>query len=271
MRLYATVVMRNEADRYLASMLMNVNKIVDDIFVWDDQSTDKSWQIALDAGAMVSGRPDNVPSFLQNEGAYRQAAWDTFEACLQPDLDSWILAIDADECLVAADWCGQPPGGIRETVNKAIQEAERQGCLSVLIPVPEVFGFDDDGTPLIRVDGLWPTVAGTVLFKYLPRAKFRDKAMGCGREPEIVTTRYSQINFGLNLLHYGYAHEPDQALKHARYTALVDHGHNNTHVNSIVGRKTLKRWEGPVPVMTRGDTHLVVDNSSEEAYSDQRA
>lgn len=248
MNLYGMTVARNEADRYLKSMLTNVADVVDEHFFYDDQSTDDTREIAEAAGAHVSIRPDAVPSFLEHEGAYRQAAWDVFEALLLPKAGDWVLAIDADECLVTTgtNCC------TRCEVDQAIQAAEAIGAMSVMLPVPEVFGIDDDGTPLVRTDGLWGTIAGTRLFKYVPHAQFRDKSMGCGAEPVVVTQKWSPQSYGLNLLHYGYAHAPDQVAKHARYTGLQAHGHLDAHVQSIVTAKTLKRWEGPVPSMGRG-------------------
>lgn len=247
-KLFSMTVVRNEADRYLASMLWNTLDLVDAMFVYDDQSDDATAEIAEHYGAHVSVRPDGVPSFLEHEGKFRQAAWDTFEALLLPPPGSWILAIDADECLITKN----TNNCIRCEVDQAIQAAEAQQAMSVMLPVPEVFGVADDGTPLIRTDGLWNTIAGTRLFKYIPNAKFRDKSMGCGAEPVVVTQKWSPLAYGLNLLHYGYAHAPDQVAKHARYTGLAGHGHLDAHVQSIVTAKTLKRWEGPAPDMRRG-------------------
>jgi hypothetical protein len=216
-------------------------------FVYDDQSTDGTAEIAREVGCQVVVRPDDVPSFLEHEGHFRQAAWGAFEQTMRPKAGSWLLIVDADECLVTVG-----SGCVRCEVNQAIQAAEAAGHLSVLVPVPEIFGMQD-GVPLVRTDGLWPTVAGTILCKYIPNAVYRDKPMGCGREPVAVTTNFSRQAFGLHLLHFGYARERDQIEKHARYTALSDHGHHDGHVQSIVGTKTLKRWDGPVPEMLRGD------------------
>jgi hypothetical protein len=60
----------------------------------------------------------------------------------------------------------------------------------------------------------------------------------------------SRTAYGVYLMHLGYARVEDQVAKHARYSSLLAHGHADSHVQSIVGAKTLKRWEGPIPEVT---------------------
>jgi hypothetical protein len=164
---------------------------------------------------------------------------------LDPDRNTWIFAIDADECVVAE-------GDAREAIERNIILAERSGAASLVVPVPEFFGIATDGTPLQRVDGEWGKIAGTRLFRYHPGGRFSDRAMGCGAEPAYVAAHHRIQSTGLWLCHYGYADERDQAAKYARYSGLADHGHLNSHVESIVGRQTLVRWNGRVPAMHRG-------------------
>lgn len=248
MKLHALTVGRNEEDRYLASMLEHAQEWADEHFFYDDQSTDKTLQLALDAGCYTCYRTED-PAFIVHEGRFRQNAWKAFEDCLLPKTGDWVLSIDADEVLVSTgtNCC------LRCEVDQAIQSAEAQGAKSVLLPVPEVFGFDDNGTPLVRTDGYWGSIRGTRLFRYELGGVFRDKPMGCGSEPTYVAEgRISQHALGLHLMHFGYADPADQVAKHERYTALFDHGHNDKHIQSIVGPKTLEPWAGPAPEMKKG-------------------
>jgi hypothetical protein len=218
-----------------------------DMFVYDDRSTDNSAEIAFQRRALIATRGEDEVSFIQHEGKFRQQCWDAFELHMRPEEGDWVLAIDADELLTVAS------GDLNERLYAATTAAEVTNCTSVLLPVPEVFGIDDDGTPLVRTDKLWGTIAGTRLFRYKPGGTFRDKPMGCGSEPTYVAAKkISREDFGLRLMHFGYAREEDQIAKHARYTGLASHGHLDAHVQSIVGPKTLVRWTGPKVALDRG-------------------
>lgn len=242
-KLFGLTVARNEASRYLASMLANAADVVDEHFFYDDQSTDDTLKIAYDAGCYVSSRVEG-PSFLEHEGKFRQGAWDTFEQLMLPKVGDWVLSWDADEFLVhtGTNCC------TRCAVDQAIEIAEVQRAKSIVLPIPEVFGWDKDGTPLVRTDGYWGGIAGTRLFRYEQGGKFADKAMGSGSEPSYIQgAPMSPTTYGVYLMHMGYARVEDQVSKHQRYTSLLAHGHADSHVQSIVQEKTLKRWEGPVP------------------------
>jgi hypothetical protein len=252
MTLYGVMPTFNEESRYLGSALANVMPIVDQMFVWDDRSTDDSVEIARSLGACVAARPEGSESFVQHEGRFRQLGWDTFEVVVKPSVGDWVLAIDADEVLVTTgtNCC------VRCEIDQAIQAAESIGAKAVVLPIPEVFGFDND-TPLVRTDGQWGNIRGSRLFRYEPGGRFADRPMGCGSEPGYIQSApMSHQTFGLHLMHLGYARERDQIDKHRRYSSLAAHGHLDSHVQSIVGPKTLKRWDGPVPEMLRGDERV---------------
>ena len=246
-KLFSLTVARNEASRYLASMLANAVDVVDERFFYDDRSTDDTLRIAENAGCIVAKRANGVPSFLEHEGQFRQAAFDTFIGAMKPSVGDWILSWDADEFLVyKGDNCCT-----RCAVDQAIVTAEVQSAKSIVLPVPEVFGWDTDGTPLVRTDGFWGGIAGTRLFRFEPGGRFANKPMGCGSEPGYIQgAPMSRTAYGLYLMHLGYSRVEDQVAKHQRYTSLLAHGHADSHVQSIVGPKTLKRWDGPIPEVT---------------------
>lgn len=237
MRVFSITVTRNEADRYLAEVLDTLAGFVDHRFVYDDQSTDATVDLAIAAGCEVWSRGDGTPSFLEHEGAFRQAAWRVFETTMTPAPEDWVLSVDADEFLATAH--------DRATVLRDIA-ATAGDRYSATIRIPEVFGADGDGCPLIRTDGFWNTIAARRFFRYEPGGHFRDKAMGCGSEPTYVNAHptIAKLDDPV-LLHYGYAAEADRRTKHTRYTTLADHGHSSTHVQSILSRQTLIRWDGP--------------------------
>lgn len=254
-RLLGYMVTKNEADRYLDACLDHGACFLDGLALYDDQSTDETVQLAGKHSVKWCTRTGDVPAFLEHEGRFRQAAWDWFEDVLSPEPGDWVLALDADEFLVAED-------DIRARVNKLIEVAERRDAWSIRLRIPEVFDAELVGedpyprrleNPRIRTDGFWGKIAGTRLFRWEGGGRFRDKSMGCGAEPDYVSKRsISEESSGVFLMHYGYAHPDDRATKHERYTTLIDHGHNNGHIQSIVQEPRLESWTGPVAEVWRG-------------------
>lgn len=243
MRLLAYMVTKDEASRYLDACLVHATEFLDGIAVFDDNSVDETPEIAARYGAKVCSRGDLAPAFLEHESEFRQAAWDWFEDALQPKLGDWVLALDADEFLVS-------PGSIRAAVETEILRAA--SAVSLRIPVPEVFGVED-GNVNVRVDGFWGKIQGTRLFRWLPNGCFSGRAMGSGAEPTYVLGSRICESTNLFLLHYGYADPNDREMKYKRYTALIDHGHNNSHIQSIIQPPTLRVFDqAPIPAVWRG-------------------
>jgi len=243
MKLFAMTVSYNEAERYLESMVINTREIVDEHFVFDDDSSDDTVEIAADYGCTVIRRSIECPSFLTCEGLFRQQAWRSFEAACQPDPGDWVLVIDCDEVAVSL---GEED--THSTVDSAISCAVRQRALGVTVHISEVFGVDDQG-PLVRVDKQWGTIAGPRLVEYRAGGTWPARGLGV---PGIPTYAWSGPfaawpTFGL--LHYGYARVEDRQAKYERYHA--DPGHGSAHVESILDAlPVLERWRyGQVPEM----------------------
>lgn len=238
-RLIGSLVIHNEADRYLEDCIRWMQNFLDDLFVYDDRSTDKSVEIAKDLGCTVVIRPEEYPSFMKHEGKFRSHAWNALKNKMGMKEGQWILSFDADEFLVGDDVLG--------SLDRAIQNAQRRSKLGIILPFPEVFKYQD-GKAFVRTDGFWNQIKGPRLFMYLNQGKWNMKPMGCGSEPLYVTQQKStNQNFGLNMLHFGYARDVDKQIKYQRYSALEKHGHANSHIESILGKATLREWEGPVP------------------------
>ena len=235
MRIFALMPVRNEASRYLDAVLKWHNGFFDQIFVFDDQSEDESVNIIETNGAVLGIRESNDRSFLEHEGAFRQAAWDAMEKTLKPQDGDWIFALDADEFLVSLDG--------RQLREIAIS-AQSSGFDSVQIPIPEVFALKD-GCPFVRVDGYWANLSAPRFFTYVRGATFKDVAMACGSAPQQITRPNGSS--GLRLLHYGYVRQEDKAVKYKRYSGRP--GHNSVHVNSIVQQPRLERWNYKYPIL----------------------
>lgn len=238
-RLHGLLCVRNEADRYLYACVAWHRAFLDGMFVYDDQSTDDSAEIARQLGARVETRPDNVMSFMQNEGEFRQASWEAFEIAMDPDPGDWVLAIDADEFLVVPR--GMDPAWLLRHTACALIENRSIGCR---LPVREVFAVNELGVPMIRVDGYWGGITGLRFFQYRTGGRFTNRKLGCGSTPFYVDP--SEESKALELLHYGYARHADRIDKHNRYFGQP--GHSGTHIDSIIAEPVLVPWSGAVPL-----------------------
>jgi hypothetical protein len=240
MRILGFSCVKNEAGRYLADSLRWNGEILDSMFVYDDCSDDDTVNVALNAGADVSVRPDTVSSFMEHEAKFRYAAWLEFERVVEPELGDWVLSFDADEFLVT-DTVDR-----RSVVESEIKKAQSFGNLAVMLHFPEVFFFD--GVQIgVRKDGYWDTIYGPRLFAYKPDGVWPDVAMGCGAQPSYVAKGSSYSSSSISMLHFGYASESDRAMKWERYTSVYDHGHSNTHIQSIKASPRLELWDGMSP------------------------
>jgi hypothetical protein len=223
-------------------MLVHSLQVFDDVYFYDDQSDDETPDIVAELNCSGRVRPDEVPTFVDDEGAFRAAAWMGMEEDLGLQPGDWVCVIDCDESLVS-DF-GADPAIVRDTMEKVITAAGSQ--VAVQLTIPEVFGLDEDGVPLVRMDRLWNTIFAPRLFAYRPGAQF---FQGPGQFGVPSVPSYVMANrnwFGtdlLTLLHYGYAEGADQVSKYNRYTGRL--GHSNEHVQSILATdKVLHRWNG---------------------------
>lgn len=242
-RILGSIVIKNESDRYLDACLSWMRPFFDDVFVYDDRSDDDSPDIARSHGCHVETRSENVPSFLEHEAAFRFAAWQEFERVMSPTQNNdWILSFDADEFLVS-----KSGADVRSTLEDIIHSASRRNCVGVVLPFPEIFKVDQSGH-YFRVDGYWGQIMGPRFFAYRLGATWKNKPMGCGSEPEYVAQGpLSHESKGLFMLHYGYAKASDQESKYKRYSSLAQHGHNDSHIESIIAVPQLARWDGQIP------------------------
>jgi hypothetical protein len=245
MRVLCQTVVYNEASRYWDSWLDWHVRLFgpQNVHVFDDDSTDDTVQMALDAEVAVTSRNGESAAFLEHEGRFRQRAWNAMQDALSPEPGDWVFCIDSDEFLLGRqDECNE--------LYQACEWANYQQRGAYLVSIPEVFYSEvaDDGklTNLaIRVDGWWGKIAGTRLFAWSPGGVFSTRSMASGSEPTYVPGLARTSLQSLWLLHYGYARPSDVQAKFERYSARPG-GHANTHIQSIPMEPQLVPWDGPL-------------------------
>lgn len=234
-RIIGHMVTRNEMARYLPNTMRWLRQITETVCVLDDNSDDGTFEWLREEGARVSRRPSLAKSFAQDESAFRATAWAYMEDSLNPTGADWILCVDADEFVLAAN-ADDTRQVLTETVEKAI------GLGAVTLPVREIFGFEDNA-PMLRVDGFWGDIFGCRLVRWRPGAHFAPRVEGGGSVPAGWCRPVLETD-DLAIMHLGYARPEDRIVKHARYSATV--GHNPQHVASILEPPKLLRWRAPL-------------------------
>jgi glycosyltransferase involved in cell wall biosynthesis len=220
-RLLAIMPVYNEEHRYLKPVLEHLINIVGrkNVFIYDDRSTDATFQIVSDMGLMGVQRGPETPSFTQHEGGFRQWGWNMFESLMHPEKGDWVLAIDADEMLYGT------------------------ASLPALLHSPaEVLGITFchmwDETHY-RVDKAWKPMISTRLFRYREGGTFASKRLACGSEPDYVKqavmSGMAHMNTPLVMKHLGYMDDADKNSKYIRYS-VIDRGefHSMKHIESII-------------------------------------
>lgn len=230
MKLFCFVVAKNEAAKFLPSWINHYRNMFDGVHFFDDQSTDSTPTLAKLAGYDVTVRPDDVPSFRQHEGNFRQHAWDTAVEKLGVQEGDRIFAPDCDEFVMC----------------------DRDTLLTLQTPttfhIDEIWQFGVDGT-FKRSDGTWPSNKGIRLVTFDESKRFNETRVGSGSTPEGIPTQYQS---DIRLLHYGYAYPGAPSERYERYKNLSGNAHSPGHINSILARPKLKRYEMPTPEVRIG-------------------
>jgi glycosyltransferase involved in cell wall biosynthesis len=242
MKLVASLIVRNEADKYLSHCVAALHEFCDEIRAVDDSSTDGSHSLMEDLGVRVKRNDRSM--FYEHEGNARQALLEwTMEA--EP---THILVVDGDELVVdgqrlrAALEAPQPLPTLRERR----QRGARQGPVTVWrLQMQEVWGATDDHL-LIRQDGGWKEHPVPICFYVPPMELDRrlqrhwripDRALACGRVPtEVAVNSNRALNeSAATILHLGWACQADRYARHQRYV-VHDGGahHASKHLDSIM-------------------------------------
>lgn len=230
------MVTRNEAGRYLKEAVDSIRPLVDNLFVYDDRSTDETAIRLAEWKVPHIVRKRSHPSFLDNEDVFRQNAWERMEAMFGPRPGDWIITLDADEQLRTS----------HELITLA-QNARDMGQDALWMHVHEVW---EEGK--IRVDGFWPSIKALRFCEWKPDATFKHRRtdegpvhqqMGGGSLPDYVSNP-GRTHLA-DILHFGYFRASERQRKMERYLSIRDSGHNKRHLKSIITTPTL----APLPEM----------------------
>ena len=231
---HGLAVVKNERGRYLQQVLEWNSSFLDSMFIYDDDSFDGSRLLAEQLGCYAVKKESTVPSFSEDEVAFRRAALKAMQATVDMAMDDWIYVFDADEFLVSTS------PTVMEGLRDAIDNAEQRELSAIELSFKEIFHIDQLGV-WYREDGFWDTIKHVRLFKHkFANLFFYDSVA------KVITNRYCADN--LTMLHFGYATYQDRVVKHERYSATTNH--NPKHVASILKpTAVLKRWDGMGPLL----------------------
>jgi len=222
MRLVASLIVRNEMERYLPLAVSHLLSFVDEIRVLDDGSDDGTYEwLSSHEPDVIKVMRNDGPTFFEHEGRARQRLLDwTWEG--RPD---YVLAIDADE------FVGEPD---------ALCEALSQNSDVLILHLVEAWKIDHGGIS-IRVDGLWGPRKVPILYR-APRIaygrtwKIADRKLACGREPiEVVRASRRGLELDVDIYHFGWVRQAERQARAERYFEH-DGGnfHQNRHLQSIL-------------------------------------
>jgi glycosyltransferase involved in cell wall biosynthesis len=211
-KLVASVIAKDEMDRYLPLAIGHLLTFCDEIRVLDDGSTDGTfeWLGGLREPVLVKRNPG--PAFYEYESRARQnlLQW-TMQA--RPD---FVLSIDADEFV-------SDPGTIRLLAD--------QGRNPVYtLDMEEVWSCDAQHLH-IRIDGMWKSRLCPILWRapetWTSQWDIPDRKLACGREPAIVRrTKFKRS--GSSVFHFGWARRAERERRAERY---FEHDKGNFHAS----------------------------------------
>lgn len=202
-RITLSMIMKNEANRYLRKVLTSAKEYITDAVIIDDASTDNSVEICKEVLKDVSLKIiQNKESKFSNEINLRKQQW---EETIKTNPD-WILVLDADECFEES---------FKDEVKKLVKNPDVDAYYFRL------YDFWDENH--YREDTFWSAhhFYRPFLFRLLPNItyKWNETPQHCGRMPttiELFSKQYSS----LRLKHYGWAREEDRIAKYNRYKNL---------------------------------------------------
>jgi len=233
MNLVASLIVKDELDRYLLACVESLLGFCDEIRVWDDGSTDGTRDVLSDLDRVkVAGTGDS--RFFGHEGRARQAALEwTIDA--HP---THVLSIDADEIV-----------GDGAMVRAMLESDPREPAWSLCMG--EVWKADADEL-MLRQDGGWRAHTVTVVWQPGRDRRIPDRALASGRVPSSVARARARFA-GCPILHFGWAREAERVRRHERY-AIHDQGnfHAGSHLDSILWpdeRVTLERCPWPAGIV----------------------
>jgi len=243
-KLVASLIVRNEAHRYLTPCLEHLLGFCDEVRVVDDASDDGSADI-LAGFKKVRVRHNPDPAFYQHEGHARQALLEwTLEG--KP---SYVLAVDADEFI--------SDGPALRAAIVASGNANR-GVWRICME--EVWEATEDAL-LIRADGKWGGYRTNLVYaaRLAKGQTIPAKQLASGRVPMNVARSRSEP-LPLSVYHFGWANVGERERRYQRY---VEHDggrfHDSRHLASIMwGPDRVRTLSCPWPEGLSGFREMIL-------------
>jgi Glycosyl transferase family 2 len=223
-KLAASLIVRNEIDRFLKPCIEHLLGFCDTVIVLDDGSDDGTREWLLEhSGPQLGVAHQGISQFYVHEGRARQRLLDITLRGNPPP--THVLSIDADEFI--SDGAGL----------RALLDGQPDVAVWAL-NMEEIWVANSLGLG-VREDGGWRTHPLPVLWKAPPAAagwRMVDKKLACRRVPQQVLAQASRsIASGLAIMHFGWA---DPATRQARYDRYAKHDggrfHASRHLQSIL-------------------------------------
>lgn len=227
--LLAMLIVKNEAHRYLKTVLTHITEYVDGVVILDDASTDETPEICRSFSKVLHFQQSPESLFWKDEAALRSLLWEiavNFEPV-------WILALDADE-IFESSIKNQLPSLIRQ-----------DRYVLICFPVYHFWG----NLTHYRGDGYWnPHFSkAACLYRYQKNINYHwpERKLHCGRFPMEAYTQPATLST-VRLLHLGYVRKDEHLHKYNRYLTADPEGKfcPLSHYQSIIEGPLLKQWTG---------------------------
>jgi len=202
-RITLSMIVHNEANRYLRRVLEKAKEYITDAVIIDDASTDNSAEVCLE---VLKGIPIhlvvNTKSKFSNEVELRKQQWNEVIKT-NPE---WILGIDADQLF---------EDRFKDEVKNLINAKD------VDVYLFRLYDFWSDTH--YRDDQYWRAqyFFTPFLIRYNPQIEYQwcEQAQHCGHFPKTIY-QLRQRNSDLRLKHFGWAKPEDRIAKYERYQRL---------------------------------------------------
>lgn len=223
-----SMIVKNEADRYLKRVLESAREYISGAVIIDDGSTDDTVRLCEDILGSIPHRiVINKNSRFHSEWQLRYQQW-TETIATSPD---WILFLDADEIFEDSF-----SSGVKELINS-------EDCSLYCF---RLYDFWDEEH--YREDALWQAHRTYRPFLLRYRSdfdyKFSHADQHCGRMPSNVFELRHELS-SYRLRHYGWARPEDRIAKYNRYMELDPEGRYGSlpQYNSILDAEpNLVKW-----------------------------
>jgi hypothetical protein len=212
---------KNEA-RWIARAIESLKPLCgEDIFVFDDESSDLTASVAYDSGAHVFLDPFRGEPLDER----RDKNW-LLALVIERAAPDWVICIDGDEEL-------EPGAG--EKLKRAIQSQPSTDCYGLKV----LTLWNDFKT--IRTDGVYGQMFRQSVFRVLPGLEFRGFYEGSsgavchsGLHTSNSPLSLQAVPLNVFLLHYGYVFKEDRVRKWRWYSDVDPYNETEDHYRHTV-------------------------------------